>query len=91
MRKVPWVTVLRADPTDRAVFQEEKIGQADVFVGLVDDDEANIIACVLAKTLGVTQVIAVVPHTRASSHTSGTSGWRTGSAASSGALVRAAG
>lgn len=58
--KLNWVTVLNADVTDRAVYEEERVGQADVFVALLDDDEDNIIACVLAKTLGVTQVIAVV-------------------------------
>jgi trk system potassium uptake protein TrkA len=58
--KLTWVTVIQDDPTDRAVFQEEQLAQADVFVGLLDDDEANIIACVLAKTMGVTRVVAVV-------------------------------
>jgi trk system potassium uptake protein len=58
--KLDWVTVIRADPTDRAVYMEESIGLADVFVALLDDDEANIIGSVLAKTLGVTKVMAVV-------------------------------
>jgi trk system potassium uptake protein TrkA len=58
--KLDWVTVLNADPTDRGVFMEENLSQADVFVALIDDDEANIIGCVLAKSLGVTTVIAVV-------------------------------
>ncbi|MCZ6444981.1 MAG: Trk system potassium transporter TrkA [Planctomycetota bacterium] len=58
--KLDWVTVLQASPTDRNVFEEEHIGQADVFVALRGDDEDNIIASVLAKSLGVTQVIAVV-------------------------------
>lgn len=58
--QLDWVTVLNADPTDPAVYEEERIGQADVFVALLDDDENNIIGSVLAKTLGVTQVIAVV-------------------------------
>lgn len=58
--KLDWVTVINADPTDRAVFMEENLSQADVFVALIDDDEANIIGCVLAKSLGVTTVVAVV-------------------------------
>ena len=58
--QLPWVTVLNADPTDRNVYSEERLGQADVFVALLDDDEDNIIGSVLAKSLGVTQVIAVV-------------------------------
>jgi len=58
--QLDWVTVLNADPTDQAVSFEEKVGLADVFVALRDDDEDNIIAGVLAKSLGVPQVIAVV-------------------------------
>lgn len=58
--KLDWVTVLQADPTDRAVFDEEQIGHADVFAALLNDDEANIIGCVLAKSMGVTTCMAVV-------------------------------
>jgi len=58
--ELSWVTVLNADPTDREVFNEEHIGDADTFVSLRNDDEDNIIACVLAKSRGVTQTVAVV-------------------------------
>ncbi len=58
--RLEWVTVIQADPTDRDVFQEENLAQADVFISVLDDDEANIIGCVLAKTSGVTQTMAVV-------------------------------
>jgi trk system potassium uptake protein TrkA len=58
--RLDWVTVLNADPTEREVFQEEHLGEADVFIALVDDDEDNIIGCVLAKSQGVDRVIAVV-------------------------------
>lgn len=57
--KLPWVTVIRADPTDRNVFEEEKLAQADVFVSLLHDDETNILTGVLAKMRGVTKVITV--------------------------------
>lgn len=58
--KLPWVTVLSADPTDRVVFDEENLAQADVFITLLDEDEANIIAGVLAKIRGTNTVITVV-------------------------------
>ena len=58
--KLDWVTVLHADPTDAAVFQEERIGEVDDFVSLLDDDEDNIIGAVLAKSRGVRQVISIV-------------------------------
>lgn len=55
-----WITVLNADPTDASVFQEERIGEVDDFVSLLDDDEDNIIGAVLAKSRGVKQVISIV-------------------------------
>jgi trk system potassium uptake protein TrkA len=58
--ELDWITVIRADPTERAVFDDENLAQADVFIPLLDNDERNIIAGVLAKTRGVTTVIAVV-------------------------------
>jgi trk system potassium uptake protein TrkA len=58
--KLDWVTVIQADPTDRSVAEEEQLGQADVFVALRNNDEGNIIASVLAKTMGVTRVMAAV-------------------------------
>ncbi len=58
--KLDWVTVIQADPTDRTVFDEEHLGQADIFVALRTDDADNIIASVLAKSMGMSQVISVV-------------------------------
>ena len=58
--KLEWVTVLQADPTDRTVFDEEHIDQADAFVALLNDDEHNILGCAWAKSLGVKDAIAVV-------------------------------
>jgi trk system potassium uptake protein len=58
--RMNWVTVIQADPTDRQVFMEENLPQADVFIAMHDDDEDNIISAVLAKSLGVLEVMAVV-------------------------------
>jgi len=54
------VTVLNADPIDATVFNEERIGDADDFVAMVDDDEDNIIGGVLARSRGVGRVVALV-------------------------------
>ena len=54
------VTIINADPTDPAVFKEERLGAADVFIGLLGDDEHNILACAWAKNRGVRQTVAVV-------------------------------
>lgn len=58
--KLDWVTVIQANPADRSVFEEENLAQSDVFVALRTSDEDNIITSLLAKTMGVTQVLAVV-------------------------------
>lgn len=62
--KLDWVTVLNADPLNRAVFAEENLMLADVFITLLDSDEANIIGAVLAKTRGVEEVITVVQQSK---------------------------
>ena len=58
--ELDWTTVLHSDVTDAAVFAEERIAEADHFVALLDDDEANIIGGVLAKLRGVDTVTVVV-------------------------------
>jgi trk system potassium uptake protein TrkA len=58
--KLDWATVIQADPSDRNVFEEENLGQADAFVALLDDDEHNILGCAWAKSMGVRQAVAVV-------------------------------
>lgn len=58
-RKLDGVTVIQADIVDPAVFEEEKIGQADILIACGDDDEQNILTCVWAKNKGTRSVIAV--------------------------------
>lgn len=58
--KLDWVTVLRADPGDRSIYDEEQIHQTDVFVALSDEDERNILAAARAKSLGAKSAIAVL-------------------------------
>jgi trk system potassium uptake protein TrkA len=58
--KLEWVTVIEADPSDRATFDEENLAQADALVALLDDDEHNILGCAWAKSMGVANVVAVV-------------------------------
>ncbi|MHC4063673.1 MAG: Trk system potassium transporter TrkA [Planctomycetota bacterium] len=61
--KLDHVTVVQADPTDPDVIEEERIGAADAFIALTDDDEHNILASAQAKSLGVKTAIAVVQRT----------------------------
>lgn len=57
--KLSRVTVIQEDVMDPAVFEEERVAQADTFLALGDDDEDNILACAWAKDRGVPQAIAV--------------------------------
>ena len=57
---LPHVTVVQADATRRAVLEEERVAQADVFVACTGDDENNIMACVEAKELGTKRMMAIV-------------------------------
>jgi trk system potassium uptake protein len=52
--------VLHGDPSDRDLLINENIDQMDVFCAVSDDDEANIMACMLAKNLGVRTVMALI-------------------------------
>lgn len=52
--------VLEGDATDLVLLMEERIGEADVFIATTDDDERNLIACQLVRSLGVKRTVALV-------------------------------
>lgn len=54
------VMVLVGDATDIDLLMEERVGDANVFIAGTDDDEDNMIACQLARSLGDIRTIAVV-------------------------------
>lgn len=56
-------TVLHGDTSDRELLTNENIESADVFVAVTNDDENNIMSCMLAKRLGVHHVMALITHT----------------------------
>ena len=53
-------TVLHGDVADRELLISENIEHTDVFCAVTNDDEANIMSCMLAKRLGARLVIALV-------------------------------
>ena len=53
-------TVINSDATRRDVLEEERVGSADVFVACTGDDENNILACVEAREIGTSSVMAIV-------------------------------
>ncbi|MFM7119953.1 MAG: Trk system potassium transporter TrkA [Gammaproteobacteria bacterium] len=52
--------VLNIDATDQERLLEENIVQCDVFCALTNDDEVNVMSSLLAKRLGVRQVITLI-------------------------------
>ncbi len=52
--------VLNMDATDRERLLEENIEQCDVFCAVTNDDEVNIMSSLLAKRLGVRQVLTLI-------------------------------
>ncbi len=52
--------VLNMDATDRERLLEENIEQCDAFCAVTNDDEVNIMSSLLAKRLGVRQVISLI-------------------------------
>ncbi|MEE9255250.1 MAG: Trk system potassium transporter TrkA [Pseudomonadales bacterium] len=52
--------VLQGDATDRDLMLEENIENTDMFCALTNDDEANIMASLLAKKLGARRVLTLI-------------------------------
>lgn len=52
--------VIHGDATDRELLLQENIERVDVFCALTDDDEVNIMSSLLAKRLGVRQVMTLI-------------------------------
>ncbi len=55
-------TVVCGDGRRRSVLDEHRVGPGDVFVACAGDDEYNIMACVEAAELGISESLAVVKH-----------------------------
>ena len=54
------VLVLQGDSTDEDLLDDESIEDVDLFLALTNDDENNIMACLLAKRMGATRVLALI-------------------------------
>ena len=52
--------VIHGDATDRELLLQENIERVDVFCAVTDDDEVNIMSSLLAKQLGVRQVMTLI-------------------------------
>jgi trk system potassium uptake protein TrkA len=56
-------TVLLGSASDKELLVNENIENTDVFCAVTNDDEANIMACMQAKRLGVRQTMALITRT----------------------------
>lgn len=56
----PQVLVLQGDTTDEDLLGDEGIEEVDLFLALTDDDEDNIMSCLLAKRMGASRVLALI-------------------------------
>lgn len=54
------ILVLHGDPTDPNLLVTEGIQDMDAFVSVTDDEESNIISCLMAKHLEVKKTVALV-------------------------------
>ncbi len=52
--------VLVGDGANESLLQEENIESADVFCAVTNDDEANILSCMLAKRLGANKTLSLI-------------------------------
>ena len=53
------IMMVHGDITDEEVLKEAGIAKCDMFIGIEEEDEKNILSCMLAKRLGARKVVAV--------------------------------
>lgn len=53
-------TIVFGDASRKTVLEEENLGESDIFVACIGDDENNIMSCVEARELGVKTLLAVI-------------------------------
>ncbi|MFT6791074.1 MAG: trk system potassium uptake protein TrkA [Cellvibrionaceae bacterium] len=55
-----YAVVLQGSASDQDLLLEENIEETDIFIAVTNDDEANIMASLLAKRLGAKKVMALI-------------------------------
>jgi trk system potassium uptake protein TrkA len=58
--RLPETTVMEHDATDQAFLEREHVGEADLVVAALDNDEKNLLVSLLAKRAGADRTVAVV-------------------------------
>ncbi len=57
---LPDVLVIHGDTTDIDLLVREGLGEMDAFVAVTNDEESNLVTCLMAKHLGVQKTIALL-------------------------------
>ncbi|HIV66780.1 MAG TPA: Trk system potassium transporter TrkA [Candidatus Mailhella excrementigallinarum] len=52
--------VLHGDGTDADLLRQENVGRMDAFISVTEDEENNMLACLLARSLGVRETVVRV-------------------------------
>jgi len=52
--------VLQGDVTDEKLLESENVSDMDLFVAVTNDDENNIMSCLLAKRMGARRVVSLI-------------------------------
>ncbi|MEZ5170288.1 MAG: Trk system potassium transporter TrkA [Acidimicrobiia bacterium] len=58
-RDVPRALVVRGEITDDELLHQEGVASADAVIALTGEDDANVLACIFAKSAGAVETIAV--------------------------------
>jgi len=58
--KLQTTIVLEGDVCDKNLLHDENVGNHDVFVAVTNDDEANVMSCLLAKEMGAHKTVALI-------------------------------
>ena len=59
-RSLDSTLILHGDARDHSLLEEEKIGEMDAFVAVSENEESNILSCMLAKKLGAGLAVASI-------------------------------
>ncbi|MEZ4699704.1 MAG: Trk system potassium transporter TrkA [Rhodothermales bacterium] len=59
-RQLPDVMVIHGDATDIDLLAMEGLSEMDAFVAVTDDEESNLVSCLMAKHLGVSKTVALL-------------------------------
>ncbi|MFA5313628.1 MAG: Trk system potassium transporter TrkA, partial [Methanomassiliicoccales archaeon] len=58
-KRLDRTTIINADGSDPAVLQNENVSMVDALISVRDDEEANLLACLIGRHLGAPKVVSL--------------------------------